>query len=45
MRQQRRYSYQGGCMNLLRYVLVAGTLALLGLFLYIVATEKYEKRV
>jgi len=24
---------------------VAGTLALLGLFLYIVATEKYEKRV
>jgi hypothetical protein len=25
--------------------LVAGTLALLGLFLYIVATEKYEKRV
>ena len=31
-------------MNLLRYVLVAGTLALLGLFLYIVATEKYEKR-
>jgi len=31
-------------MNMLRYVLVAGTLALLGLFLYIVATE-YEKRV
>jgi len=26
-------------------VLVAGTLALLGFFLYIVATEKYEKRV
>jgi hypothetical protein len=32
-------------MNLLRYVLLAATLALLGLFLYIVATEKYEKRV
>jgi hypothetical protein len=32
-------------MNLLRNVLVAGTPALLGLFLYIVATEKYEKRV
>jgi hypothetical protein len=32
-------------MSLLRCVLVAGTLALLGLFLYIVATEKYEKRV
>jgi hypothetical protein len=32
-------------MSLLRYVLVAGTLALLGLFLYIVATEKYEKRI
>jgi hypothetical protein len=32
-------------MNLLRYVLGAGTLALLGLFLYIVATQKYEKRV
>ena len=32
-------------MNLLRYVLLAGTLASLGLFLYIVATEKYEKRV
>ena len=32
-------------MNLLRYVLVVGTLALFGLFLYIVATEKYEKRV
>jgi hypothetical protein len=32
-------------INLLRYVLVAGTLALLGAFLYTVATEKYEKRV
>jgi hypothetical protein len=32
-------------MKLLRYVLVAGTLALLGLFLYIAATEKDEKRV
>jgi len=32
-------------MNLLRYVLVAGTLVWLGFFLYIVATEKYEKRV
>jgi hypothetical protein len=32
-------------MNLLRYVLVVGTLACLGLFLYIPATEKYEKRV
>ena len=32
-------------MNLLRYVLVAGTLALLGFLLYIGATEKYEKRV
>jgi hypothetical protein len=32
-------------MNLLRYVLVAGTLSLLGFFLYIGATEKYEKRV
>src|SRR5215831_18029935 len=32
-------------MNLLRYVLVAGTLASLGLFLYIVATEKYETRI
>jgi len=32
-------------MNLLSYVLVAGTPALLGLFLYIIATEKYEKRV
>jgi hypothetical protein len=32
-------------MNLLRYVLVADTLASLGFFLYIVATEKYEKRV
>ena len=32
-------------MNLLRYVLVAGTLSLLGSFLYTVATEKYEKRV
>jgi len=32
-------------MNLLRYVLVAATLALLGFFLYIVAIEKYEKRV
>jgi hypothetical protein len=32
-------------MNLLRYVLVAGTLALLWFFLYTVTTEKYEKRV
>jgi len=32
-------------MNLLRYVLLAATLACLGFFLYIVATEKYEKRV
>jgi len=32
-------------LNLLRYVLVAATLSWLGLFLYIVATEKYEKRV
>jgi len=32
-------------MNLLRYVLVVATLFLLGLLLYIVATEKYEKRV
>jgi hypothetical protein len=40
-----RHSYRGGWMNLLRYVLVAGTLALLGLLLYTVATEKYEKRV
>ena len=33
-------------MNLLRYVLmVAATLVVLGLFLYIVATEKYKKRV
>jgi hypothetical protein len=32
-------------MNLLRYVLLAGTLASLGMLLYRVATEKYEKRV
>jgi len=32
-------------MNLIRWVLVAGTLASLGMLLYIVATEKYEKRV
>jgi hypothetical protein len=32
-------------MNLFRYVLLVATLASLGLFLYIVATEKYEKRV
>jgi len=32
-------------MNLLRYVLVVGTLFLLGLLLYVFATEKYEKRV
>ena len=32
-------------LNLLRHVLVAATLSGLGLFLYIVATEKYEKRV
>ena len=32
-------------MNLLRYALLAGTLAWLGFFLYIVATEKYEQRV
>jgi len=32
-------------MNLLRYVLLAGTLSLLGMLLYTVATEKYEKRV
>jgi hypothetical protein len=32
-------------LNLLRYVLLAATLAWLGFFLYIVATEKYEKRV
>jgi hypothetical protein len=32
-------------MNLLRYVLLAGTLASLAFLLYIVATEKYEKRV
>ena len=32
-------------MNLLRYVLVAGTLALLGVLLYTSTTEKYEKRV
>jgi hypothetical protein len=32
-------------MNLFRYTLLAGTLASLGFFLYIVATEKYEKRV
>jgi len=32
-------------MNLLRYVLVAGVPASLGVFLYIGATEKYEKRV
>jgi len=32
-------------LNLLRYVLVAATLSCLGFFLYIVATEKYEKRV
>jgi hypothetical protein len=30
-------------MNLLRYVLLAATLAWLGFFLYIVATEKYER--
>src|SRR5262249_22390463 len=34
-----------GATAMARCVLVAGTLALLGLFLYIVATEKYEKRV
>jgi len=32
-------------MNLLRYVLVAGTLACLGFLLHIPTTEKYEKRV
>jgi|AmaraimetFIIA100_FD_contig_123_90245_length_383_multi_5_in_0_out_2_2 hypothetical protein len=32
-------------MNLFRYVLLADTLVLLGVFLYIGATEKYEKRV
>jgi hypothetical protein len=32
-------------MNLLRYVLVAATLSSLGMLLYTVATEKYEKRV
>jgi len=32
-------------MNLLRYVLMAGTIGYLGCLLYIVATEKYEKRV
>jgi hypothetical protein len=32
-------------MNLLRYVLVTGTLASRGMLLYTVATEKYEKRV
>jgi hypothetical protein len=32
-------------MNLIRWVLMAATLSFLGFFLYIVATEKYEKRV
>jgi hypothetical protein len=32
-------------MNLLRYVLLAATLAWLGFLLYTSATEKYEKRV
>ena len=32
-------------MNLLRYVLMAATLAWLGLCLYFGATEEYEKRV
>jgi len=32
-------------MNLIRWVLMAATLSFLGFFSYIVATEKYEKRV
>ena len=40
-----RMVLSANAVNLLRYVLVAATLSWLGLFLYIVATEKYEKRV
>ena len=38
------HSYRSS-MNLVRYVLMVGTLGWLGLYLYFGATEKYEKRV